>query len=100
MSFYGDVIAHTRDSRGFTQSQLAQLAGVSRQTVAALEKGSHDVKLSSLESVLDALSLKPAVTPKPFKPLTQPVGDEYELIATEYVNEFTAKERSTYRAIC
>ena len=51
----GIAVASARRARGFTQTQLAQSAGVSRQLVNRLEMGSATgIALDKLLSILDA----------------------------------------------
>lgn len=56
----GQTIAHgvrtSRRGRGWSQSQLAERAGVSRPTVARIE-GGQDVSMSTLRQVAGALGL-------------------------------------------
>lgn len=58
-------IASTRKSADLTQAQLAELVGVTRQTIIAIEKGNYT------PSVLLALKLSRA--------LKQPVGELFWL---------------------
>ena len=100
MSYYGDVVAHTRDVREFTQSQLAEIAGVTRQTVAVIKNGSHDVKMSSLESVLDALALRLSIAPRSLRPAPHTGQSEYEMIARAFAEKVNAVEGDRFDAIC
>lgn len=56
----GERLRAFRKSRGLTQTELADRAGLSRPTVSALERG-HDVSLDSFLSVLRALDLLEAL---------------------------------------
>lgn len=58
----GDHIAVWRKLRGLTQSQLADRANVTRQTVARLEAGDGAVSLDVLLRVLRALGVLESVT--------------------------------------
>jgi transcriptional regulator with XRE-family HTH domain len=51
-------VRRLRKERGLTQAQLAQLAGVSRDTILQIEKGSKEHGYSTIESVVSALGLK------------------------------------------
>ena len=53
----GDVISEIRHDNGVTQEQLAKKAGVSRTTLASLEKGEHNVMIKNLLDVLVALDV-------------------------------------------
>jgi HTH-type transcriptional regulator/antitoxin HipB len=52
----GETVRSTRIRRGFTQAKLAQLAGVSRRHLAALEKGAN-VSVAVLRKVAAVLGL-------------------------------------------
>lgn len=54
---FGDDIRAARDQRGWTQEELAQKAGVSRPTIARVERG-DDVSTANLAKVADALGLQ------------------------------------------
>lgn len=49
-----------RTRLGITQEQLAKLAGVSVQSVAAAEAGSDGLRLATLEALAHALDVEPA----------------------------------------
>lgn len=54
----GLQIAQARRERGHSQSELARAAGLSRQTISALERGEvSDLGLRKVLRVLDALDL-------------------------------------------
>lgn len=53
----GAIIAHSRKSRGYTQQQFADVAGVGRRFVSDLENGKATVQLGKLLQVLTALGL-------------------------------------------
>jgi transcriptional regulator with XRE-family HTH domain len=53
----GGQIKDARNHQGFTQTELAERAGVSRPTVARVESG-DDVSTATLEKVAAALGLK------------------------------------------
>jgi transcriptional regulator with XRE-family HTH domain len=54
-------IHETRFSRGWTQNELAERAGVSRPTVARIERG-DDISTATLEKVVLALELRIKLT--------------------------------------
>jgi putative transcriptional regulator len=52
-----NILKKLRDQHGLTQDELAERAGVSRQTIISLEKGKYDpsIKLAfKLSHILDA----------------------------------------------
>jgi len=54
----GRQIALARREQGHTQSQLAEIAGLSRQTISALERGDlTDLGLRKVLRLLDVLDL-------------------------------------------
>lgn len=58
------AVAERRHALGLTQAMLADLAGVSRSTVQALEYGSQAVRLGALVAVADVLGLALDIRPK------------------------------------
>ena len=52
----GDVIKETRTQKGFTQAELARMAGVSRRHLAAMEKGAN-VSIAVVNKVAAVLGL-------------------------------------------
>ncbi|WP_454833903.1 MULTISPECIES: helix-turn-helix transcriptional regulator [Pseudomonas] len=59
----GKQIREKRMNRGLTQAKLAELAGLTRQKVIAVEKGTLSVSMSAYARVLDALDCEFAVIP-------------------------------------
>ncbi|WP_178358636.1 helix-turn-helix domain-containing protein [Mycolicibacterium hippocampi] len=53
----GRVVADRRIALRLTQQTLADVAGVSRSTVQAVERGSGAVKFGSLIEIVEALGL-------------------------------------------
>ena len=62
LSLLGEAIRTARETRGYSQEHLANIAGLSRKQVNRLESGQHSPTLNSLLGVLRALgesSLEP-----------------------------------------
>jgi transcriptional regulator with XRE-family HTH domain len=53
-------IREWRDKRGWSQRDLAEASGVSREYIARIELGQHDPTLSTLEKLAKALRVKVA----------------------------------------
>lgn len=53
-----NVLADLRAARGWSQSDLAQRLGVSRQTVNALERGKYDPSLPLAFKIADLFALR------------------------------------------
>jgi len=53
-----EIVAAVRKRRGMTQADLAKKAGISRNYVSMIERGHQDIKLSTLDDVIEALGLK------------------------------------------
>ena len=58
----GERFAARRIQLGLTQQLLADLAGVSRYSVQALEHGTGSVKLASVVEIADILGLRLEIT--------------------------------------
>lgn len=57
-------VRDARDTRGWSQEELAERAGVSRPTIARIERG-DDVSTATLVKVAVALGLSVGVRPTP-----------------------------------
>jgi HTH-type transcriptional regulator/antitoxin HipB len=73
----GIQIREKRLSRGLTQADLAQIAGLTRQKVIAVEKGTLSVGMSAYARVLGALDCELAVVPAAMPTLDE-VQDLFE----------------------
>jgi len=54
----GNIIQRARKKRGWTQSQLAERAGLRQETISVIEGGKKDSKLPSILALLAALDLE------------------------------------------
>ncbi|WP_444464442.1 helix-turn-helix domain-containing protein [Rhodobacter capsulatus] len=54
----GAVIQRTRKSHGWSQSDLAERAGLRQATISDIERGESPAKIDTLLSVLGALDLE------------------------------------------
>lgn len=54
----GNIIQRARRQHGWTQSALAERAGIRQGTISIVETGSETVKLNTLLSILAALDLE------------------------------------------
>lgn len=59
----GELIKLIRTQLGMSQAFLAQRAGVPQSTVSRIEKGQHDLSLSTLQKILIALSCDLVMAP-------------------------------------
>jgi len=72
----GNAIKTARKTQKITQATLAELAGVSRETLIRLEKGTiHDLGFRKLMRVLEALGLELHIRPEGYLPV---LGDDLE----------------------
>lgn len=60
----GRLIQRFRLEQGWTQTQLAQLAGQRQEMISKIETGQGGVKLSTLFDVLAALGLEMTLEPR------------------------------------
>ena len=58
MKHIGEKIKTRRNELGITQQELADLTGVSINTIVAVERGIGNPSLSTLMALLDALGLE------------------------------------------
>ncbi|WP_051197118.1 type II toxin-antitoxin system Y4mF family antitoxin [Jonesia quinghaiensis] len=61
------AVREGRDSRGWTQNQLAERAGVGRRFIVSLEAGHERAELAKVLQVLDVLDIHAAVLPPAVK---------------------------------
>lgn len=66
MMIIAEQVRSARAARRWTQSELAAHAGLSRPTIARVERGA-DVSTSTLAKVVEALGLTISVTPGAFR---------------------------------
>lgn len=59
----GEQVRQRRLNRGLTQAKLADLAGITRQKVIAIEKGGLSVGMTAYARVLGALDCEFALVP-------------------------------------
>jgi transcriptional regulator with XRE-family HTH domain len=77
VSRLGKQIRDKRMNRGLTQAQLAELAGLTRQKVIAVEKGVLSVAMEAYARVLGALDCEFAIIPAAM-PTLEELGDLFE----------------------
>ncbi|MFU2327318.1 helix-turn-helix transcriptional regulator [Pseudomonas sp. NFX98] len=77
VSRLGKQIRDKRVNRGLTQARLAELAGLTRQKVIAVEKGTLSVAMVAYARVLGALDCEFAVIPAAM-PTLEELGDLFE----------------------
>lgn len=58
-AIFGQRLARARKSRSLTQRELADLVGVSRVTVANIERAKQNVQLAQVYSMARALNIAP-----------------------------------------
>jgi HTH-type transcriptional regulator/antitoxin HipB len=73
----GNQIREKRMNRGLTQAQLAELAGLTRQKVIAVEKGTQSVAMAAYARALGALDCEFAVIPAAM-PTLEELGDLFQ----------------------
>ncbi|MDR9860921.1 MULTISPECIES: helix-turn-helix domain-containing protein [Pseudomonas] len=77
ISRLGTQLREKRINRGLTQAQLADLAGLTRYKVIAVEKGTLSVGMIAYARVLGALDCELAVVPA-VMPTLEELGDLFE----------------------
>jgi transcriptional regulator with XRE-family HTH domain len=71
----GKLVRQTRKAQGVSASALAERAGVSRNTLGALEAGRGNVELNTLLALLDSLGLEMQFVPLLVADLTRVGAD-------------------------
>ena len=71
----GHLIRQTRKAQGLSGSALAERAGISRNTLGALEAGRGNVELNTLLALLDSLGLDMQFVPLLVADLTRVGAD-------------------------
>jgi len=58
LKILGQQIAQMRNAKAYTQEQLASKSGLDRMTIALIENGRRWPRLSTLETLANALDVK------------------------------------------
>ena len=53
----GALVSQTRNAKGITQAQLAEMTGYTLHNIVAIEQGRYNVSLDILNNVCDALGV-------------------------------------------
>lgn len=61
---FGEALRRTRLSRGWSQTQLAQQAGLRQATISQIENGHGATRIDTLCAVLAALDLELTMAPR------------------------------------
>lgn len=54
---FGNILKRTRESRGMSQEQFAEMCGISRAYYGRLERGEHSTTLKLCKRISDALGI-------------------------------------------
>jgi transcriptional regulator with XRE-family HTH domain len=57
---FGAAVRARREDLGFSQEQLAELAGMHRTYVGSIERGERNVSLENIVKLCEALRIKPS----------------------------------------
>lgn len=60
----GNIVQRARKSRGWTQADLADRAGLRQATISQIESGDRPAKLASILAILAALDLEFTIGPR------------------------------------
>ena len=64
MSMAGRMVRYSRRRAGLTQRQLAAKAGIPQETIARIESGATDPRVSTLDRLLEACAMGLEVMPR------------------------------------
>lgn len=73
-------VARLRILRGLTQKQLAELVGTKQPSIARLESGKAEPKLSFLRRVVGALGARLEVRIVPLQQISDPPGEYWSVV--------------------
>jgi transcriptional regulator with XRE-family HTH domain len=59
LAMFGDGLRKLRLDAGFSQEELAELAGIDRSYLGAIERGEHNLALFNIIKISLALNLQP-----------------------------------------
>ncbi|RZL94726.1 MAG: helix-turn-helix domain-containing protein [Variovorax sp.] len=93
----GSFLRQARKDRAMTASQLAQEAGVSRNTLGALEAGRGNVELNTLLALLKSLGLELQFVPEAVADLTRTGSDTKSTSLQDEVSGLMPKPRGGRR---
>lgn len=74
---FGDVIRQAREDRGLSQEALADLAEVSRPTIARIEGSTNTITLDRLWALASALDLPAADLIRQTELIAEELGTQY-----------------------
>lgn len=57
---FGAAVRARREDLGFSQEQLAELAGMHRTYVGSIERGERNISLENIVKLCEALPIKPS----------------------------------------
>lgn len=106
----GETLRAMRYEQGMTQAQLAEQAGCSKSTIAAIERGRANATLKCLDPILDELGAELKVEyqkfspyrPTPKKPkdpiIAKLMSDEMTKVWREYMDSWHENRRDDWMA--
>lgn len=60
--YIGDLIRKKREEQGWSEAQIAEMCGVTEQTIRKIEEGRFNVGIDIIGAVADALGVKLTLT--------------------------------------
>lgn len=69
----GTLLRNTREKKGLSQRELSAISGVRQSQISKIEKGTVDLRLSSLIELARALELELTLVPRPAVPAVQSI---------------------------
>lgn len=61
IKYFGLAIRQTRKSNGFSQEKLAEITGLHRTYIGAIERGERNVSINNILRLADALKVPPRI---------------------------------------
>ena len=75
----GNKLHDARKKKGYTQGELAELAGISDRAYADIERGNVNMRVTTLLNICNALQITP-----------DDILTDYRIILTEKLDEYSA----------
>ena len=96
---FGKHLKHLRETKGFSQEQLAELVGLEYQTISRIETGFYFTSFDNLQKISKALGL--TIKDLFDFPENEPTKAQLLKLITKDIKNFDTKDlKNIYKMIC